>query len=734
VRYENSNRLELQYKIEKVTVAFDKDPKFDKKKLLDASLPVAVKINNKWGFFDAKNHFLKSYVKEIPKHLNDVLKKDSIAHIKKSFEERQGNKISLNNDLETYINEDFYSDKEEYKQAGIIFCPHKKGTGISVVKNKKSLIDFIPDIGTFSGGDENNNSITSMKNLELFRDNKQPLMVATKAFGMGIDKPNVRFTVNLNYSSSLESFVQEAGRAGRDKAMALSVILLSDYKLARLSYRYNKIAFPVGIIKGKWFQPEDLEKIIAFYNLDVEKQDIDYLTPTNDLVRLFCKEGTAPKYFGFNHCSDTACKMFNNCNLRKLPTEGENWIYKKDLEQVLADNNIIIDKKYIEYHNADYETVMYFYNNSFKGEILEKKAMQAILNINQTDVFYTDNTEINTSEISTVTGFLTTLLKSKEEEEIVSFVKYIKPDLKNGIEGTDTDIAKAIYRMTCIELIEDFTQDYANNRYRIVSKRKKRGAYYQGLKRFLLRYYSFDRAEEEIKNVYEISVKSEIDLEREIFQCLSYLTTFVYEKISVKRKRAIDDMRTFCITGADESKNWKKTNEDLKDFIFYYFNSKYAKRDYVAENGEDYSLTIDTDEGKDSADWILFKYLKIINDDVEGGTEIDNVKHLQGAVRLLRRSLTDENPTLSLLSSFCIFFLGTNNNENLELEVIRSYEEGMIGFSERAKDLADFWVLFDKYNEIIISFAGRKLKKLRTEIMLKVHNNEINNITTKYLQ
>ena len=108
------------------------------------------------------------------------------------------------------------------------------------------------------------------------------------------------------------------------------------------------------------------------------------MTPQNDLVRLFCKEGTHSKYFAFNQCQDTACKMFDKCNLRKVPTEGENWVYKKDLEELLLNNNIKIDKKYIEYHNADYETVMYFYNNSFKGEIIEKKAMQAILNINET--------------------------------------------------------------------------------------------------------------------------------------------------------------------------------------------------------------------------------------------------------------------------------------------------------------------------------------------------------------
>ena len=68
------------------------------------------------------------------------------------------------------------------------------------------------------GGDE-------LGGQDSFLDNKTSIMVATKAFGMGIDKPNVRFTINMNHSGSLEAFVQEAGRAGRDRKMALATIL-----------------------------------------------------------------------------------------------------------------------------------------------------------------------------------------------------------------------------------------------------------------------------------------------------------------------------------------------------------------------------------------------------------------------------------------------------------------------------------------------------------------------------
>src|SRR5690606_37087014 len=61
-----------------------------------------------------------------------------------------------------------------------------------------------------------------------FKYNRLPLLVATKAFGMGIDKPNVRYTVHYNIPPSLESFYQEAGRAGRDQQNAYCWLIFSD--------------------------------------------------------------------------------------------------------------------------------------------------------------------------------------------------------------------------------------------------------------------------------------------------------------------------------------------------------------------------------------------------------------------------------------------------------------------------------------------------------------------------
>ncbi len=129
-------------------------------------------------------------------------------------------------------------DEENKMRKLFSIARNVKGSGIVYVRNRRETQEIsrllnIEGISAefYHAGLE---GPLRMKKQAAWKTSQVRVMVATNAFGMGIDKPDVRFVVHLDLPESLEAYYQEAGRAGRDEKKAFTVLLYNDSDKSRL--------------------------------------------------------------------------------------------------------------------------------------------------------------------------------------------------------------------------------------------------------------------------------------------------------------------------------------------------------------------------------------------------------------------------------------------------------------------------------------------------------------------
>ena len=185
--------------------------------------------------------------------------------------------------------EAFYSPNGGDSNCGIVFCQNANGSyGLMASERALSyghpgvwdyLQSRLPGLCSFySGKAPDRLSMSGTRwNAEKraqaarFKDNETTVMVATKAFGMGIDKPNVRWVAHFGMPGSLESYYQEVGRAARDRKVAYAYLLLSDDFHDLNEELLDPSRTPITEMsrkdasKGKW-RGDDVSRIAHFHS------------------------------------------------------------------------------------------------------------------------------------------------------------------------------------------------------------------------------------------------------------------------------------------------------------------------------------------------------------------------------------------------------------------------------------------------------------------------------------
>ncbi|MEG2336399.1 MAG: RecQ family ATP-dependent DNA helicase, partial [Bacteroidales bacterium] len=148
----------------------------------------------------------------------------------------------------------YYVIQEEDKLGRMIRIIHKVGgSGIVYVRNRRKteeLANYLVQHGLsasfYHAGMEVKTRGQRQKD---WIEGRIQIIVSTNAFGMGIDKPNVRFVIHLDLPNSLEAYFQEAGRGGRDEKRAFAVLLYHPSDKLNLMQQYAQTYPPLEFIK-----------------------------------------------------------------------------------------------------------------------------------------------------------------------------------------------------------------------------------------------------------------------------------------------------------------------------------------------------------------------------------------------------------------------------------------------------------------------------------------------------